>query len=132
VGLIYLDTCLLIYALEDVPALGAQVKDAMAQHPQAQFAVSALVMLECLVAPLRDTNLVLQRYYEEAFAQMEVLPLTEAVFLQAAHLRARFALKTPDALHLACAQHHRCTALWTNDERLASAAHGLAINITAA
>ncbi|MBK9656698.1 MAG: PIN domain-containing protein [Rhodanobacteraceae bacterium] len=46
-----------------------------------------------------------------------------------AHLRARFALKPPDALHLACAQFHGCDELWTNDARLAQAAHGLARNV---
>jgi predicted nucleic acid-binding protein len=51
------------------------------------------------------------------------------MYLQAAQLRARFGLKTPDALHLACAQHHGCDALWTNDGRLAQASHGLAQNI---
>ncbi|MBC7648600.1 MAG: type II toxin-antitoxin system VapC family toxin, partial [Vitreoscilla sp.] len=54
------------------------------------------------------------------------------IFLQAAMLRARFGLKTPDALHLACAQHHGCTALWTNDERLAQAGHGLARSVLTA
>ena len=51
--------------------------------------------------------------------------LPEAVFLQAARARAQFGLKTPDAIHLAAAQHHRCAALWTNDDRLAQAAHGV-------
>ncbi|MBP8803259.1 MAG: PIN domain-containing protein [Pseudoxanthomonas sp.] len=51
--------------------------------------------------------------------------------MQAAHLRAHFGLKTPDALHLAAAQHHRCQALWTNDERLSKAGHGLAVNVLA-
>jgi len=55
--------------------------------------------------------------------------MPEPVYPQAAMLRARFSLKTPDALHLACAQHHRCTPLWTNDNRLAQASHGLAYNI---
>jgi hypothetical protein len=34
-------------------------------------------------------------------------------------------------LHLATAQHHRCDALWTNDDRLLQASHGLARNILA-
>ena len=71
----------------------------------------------------------MQWRYEAGMAQFVQLALNEAVFLQAAQLRARFNLKTPDALHLACAQHHGCTALWTNDDRLAQAAHGLAQNI---
>jgi predicted nucleic acid-binding protein len=59
------------------------------------------------------------------------LDLPEQVYLQAAQLRARFGLKTPDALHLACAQYHRCDALWTNDDRLAQASQGLALRIVA-
>lgn len=55
----------------------------------------------------------------------------EYLRVQAAHLRAHFGLKTPDALHLAAAQHHRCQALWTNDERLSKAGHGLAVNVLA-
>ncbi|MEP7186035.1 MAG: PIN domain-containing protein [Rhodanobacter sp.] len=54
------------------------------------------------------------------------LAMPDPVYLQAAQLRARFALRSPDALHLACAQHHRCEALWTNDDRLHRASHGLA------
>jgi predicted nucleic acid-binding protein len=49
--------------------------------------------------------------------------------LQAAELRGRFGLKTLDALHLSCAQHHGCRALWTNDNGLEQASHGLARNI---
>ena len=52
--------------------------------------------------------------------------------LAAAQLRARFNLRTPDALHLACAQANGCEALWTNDDRLVSASHGLAINVLTA
>jgi predicted nucleic acid-binding protein len=74
-------------------------------------------------------NLVLQRYYEQGLRRLVNLPLPEAVFLQAARARAQFGLKTPDAIHLAAAQHHRCAALWTNDDRLAQAGHGLAVNI---
>lgn len=55
--------------------------------------------------------------------------MPESVYLEAAELRARFGLKTPDALHLACAQYHRCGALWTNDDRLTRASHGLARNV---
>ncbi len=130
-GLIYLDTCLLIYAFERHPLYGERVLKALAAEPADRFAISPLVHFECLVAPMRDGNLVLQRYYEEGLAQFAQLPVTEDVFRQGAMLRARFGLKTPDALHLAAAQHHGCDALWTNDDRLAKAAHGLALNLLA-
>jgi predicted nucleic acid-binding protein len=72
---------------------------------------------------------VLERAYITPFAVFLSLAMPEPVYLQAAQLRARFNLRTPDALHLACAQHHRCAALWTNDDRLAQASHGLARNV---
>lgn len=128
-GLIYLDTCLVIYATELDPVFGERVRAALDAEPAARLAVSPLVKLECLVKPMRDGDLVLQQYYEGALAQLVSLSLPEAVYLQAARLRARFGLRTPDALHLACAQHHRCEALWTNDDRLARAGRGLARNI---
>ena len=71
----------------------------------------------------------LERASSQLFYQSALLPLPDPVYLHAARLRAHFGLRTPDALHLACAQHHGCDALWTNDDRLAQASHGLAFNI---
>ena len=130
-GLIYFDTCLLIYLLESHAVFSASVRQAMMQAPTSRFAILPLVKFECLVAPLRHVDLVLQRSYEALFDRFEMLSLPEPMFLQGARLRARFGLKTPDALHLACAQHHRCEALWTHDERLVEAGHGLVVNILA-
>jgi uncharacterized protein len=128
-GLIYLDTCLLIYSIEKHHVLAQGVRAAMAEKPIENFAISPLVKLECLVKPLRTDDLALQRLYENGLNEFVQLTLPETVFIKAAMLRARFNLKTPDALHLACAQHHGCEALWTNDERLTQAGHGLARNI---
>ena len=47
------------------------------------------------------------------------------MYLMAVRLRAQFNLRTPDALHLACAQAHGCSAIWTNDDRLRAAGHGI-------
>jgi predicted nucleic acid-binding protein len=129
VGLIYLDTCLLVYAFEQHPIFGARTRVALAAEASTRFAISPLVKFECLVGPMRSGNLVLQRYYEKGLEHFIQLPMPEPVFLSGAQLRARFSLKTPDALHLAIAQYHGCTALWTNDNRLQKAAHGLAINV---
>ena len=127
--MIYLDSCLLIYAVERDPTFGERVLAALEAQPAVQFAISPLGKLECLVKPLASGDLVLQRYYESAFSQLVTLPLPEPVYLAGAQLRGRFGLRTPDALHLACAQHHGCVALWTNDVRLAHASHGLAHNV---
>jgi uncharacterized protein len=129
--MIYVDTCLVIYAFEDDPVFGARARAALATQAPDRLAISPLVKFECLVAPMKHGNLVLQRYYEDGLQHFMQLDMPEAVFIQGAQLRARFGLKTPDALHLATAQHHGCDALWTHDERLAQAAHGLAINVLA-
>jgi predicted nucleic acid-binding protein len=128
-GLIYLDTCLVIYLAEGHARWGRPVADAMAQAREARFGVSPLVKCECLVGPIKRGDPVLHGAYIALFEQFAPLDMPEPVYLQAAQHRARFGLKTPDALHLACAQHHGCVALWTNDERLTQASHGLASNI---
>ena len=128
-GLIYLDTCLVIYLVERHATWGQPIEDAIAEAPDARFGLSPLVKCECLVGPIKRGDPVLRRAYDEVFALFASLPMPEAVYLQAAELRARFGVKAPDALHLACAQYHRCDALWTNDDRLAQASFGLARNV---
>jgi uncharacterized protein len=128
-GLIYLDACLLIYLTESHARWAEPAAAAMAQAGEARFAISPLVKCECLIGPIKRGDPVLERAYLALFELLESLPMLDPVFLQAAQLRAHFGLRTPDALHLACAQHHRCDALWTNDDRLAQASHGLARNV---
>ena len=128
-GLIYLDACLVIYLIERHDRWGRPVADAMARAGEARFGISPLVKCECLVGPIKRGDPVLEYAYAELFEFFVSLAMPEQVYLQAAQLRARFALRTPDALHLACAQHHRCEALWTNDDRLVVASHGLARNV---
>jgi len=129
VGLIYLDSCLLIYAVERKALFGERIMERMAEVAENQFAISALVKCECLVVPLRREDLALENLYRETFTRFVSLEMPEPIFLRAAELRARARLRTPDALHLACAEHHRCDAMWTNDDRLSKASQGLARNI---
>jgi uncharacterized protein len=128
-GLTYLDSCVVIYAFEDEGRRGDTVRDLLGADPEREFAISSLVKLECLVAPIRDANAVLESYYEAGLRQFSLLALGDDVFLRAAEIRARFGIRTPDALHLAAAQIHRCDALWTNDGRLATAGRQLAVNV---
>lgn len=128
-GVIYVDTPLVVYAFESQTLFGERVRQAMAEASGERLAISPLVKYECLASPMRSGNLVLQQYYEDGLARFLSLPMPEAVFTRAAQLRGRFGLKMPDAMHLATAQHHGCQALWTNDNRLAAASHGLAVNV---
>ncbi len=101
----------------------------MQARQDAQFAISPLVKAECLTGAFSRGDLPLQAEYEALFGRLRCLDMSEAVFIDAAKLRARFSLRMPDALHLACAQQHACQALWTNDSRLKAAAGALAFQI---
>ncbi len=126
-GLIYLDTCLLLYAVEDDPVHGAAMRRRLAAASGATLVISPLVRMECLVGPMRSGDRALRLRYEQALGMLLLLEMSPAIYDGAAESRSRFGLRTPDALHLACAQHHGCQALWTNDDRLARASHGLAV-----
>ena len=126
-GLIYLDTCVVIYAFENDSVFGTEARQALAMHPATSFAVSPLVKMECLVSPFKQNNSILQNFYERGLSQFFQLDMPEEVFIRAAALRARFGLKSQDALHLATAQYHGCSEFWTNDERLQNAAGHLAV-----
>ena len=129
-GLIYLDSCIVIYLLEPRAAQHNRVRTLVAAERGRRLCISPLVKAECLVGPMRTGDFALQAAYEVFFSTAQTLDMQEPVFVNAARLRARFNLKMPDALHLACAQRHACDALWTNDTRLNAAAGGLARALT--
>lgn len=129
---VYLDTCFIIYLMEETPIFSAAARLYFAEHVESVvFCISPLVRLEVLTQPMRNGNTALVLDYEDFLAAHLLLPMTEAVFDQALRLRARYRLKTPDALHLAAAQCHGCTEIWTNDERLNTAAGMMAVNVLA-
>lgn len=127
--MIYLDSCMVIYAVEDDGPRGTAVRQRLADAGDEVVAISPLVMLECLVGPLQADDLGLHDHYRRAFENFRVLDSGVPEHLRAAELRARHSLRTPDAIHLATAQLSGCRELWTNDNRLAAASHGLARNV---
>lgn len=127
--MIYLDSCLVIYLVEEHVRWGETVAGLLDEKASRGFAVSPLVKCECLVGPIRSGNATLHREYRELFDEFTLLPMPEIVFLRAAELRAHSRIKLPDALHLACAEYDRCDELWTNDDRLTRVSHALARNI---
>lgn len=127
--MIYLDSCIVIYATEDTSARGDAVRQGLAAAGDTRVAISPLVTLECLVGPLRDKNRALHDHYLRALKQFQQLDLEPQHYVRAAELRAQHGIRTPDALHLAAAQMHGCEQLWTNDNRLTAASDGLATAI---
>ncbi|MDI9892557.1 type II toxin-antitoxin system VapC family toxin [Microbacterium sp. IEGM 1404] len=127
--MIYVDSCLVIYAVERDDGVGSRAREALAGSDE-PLATSPLVMLEALVGPMRAGDALPQAQMWNALDRFELLPLDDDDYLRAARLRARHrGLQTADALHLAVAQRAGCTAFWTNDARLAGASGGLAVDV---
>ncbi|MEI6415678.1 MAG: type II toxin-antitoxin system VapC family toxin [Pseudomonadota bacterium] len=128
--MVYLDACLVIYWVEGHSIFAPCIERRALHAAPTPLAISPLVMTEALVMPYRQNHTALIRKYEAFFANSLILPMPEVVFIEAARLRAAHAsLKTPDALHLATAQHQGCTKFWTNDDRLQRVVGSYAVNI---
>ena len=125
----YVDSCLYIYWVEQATPQAEPALHWLLQNADATLCVSALVQLEILVKPMRLLQSDVIIAYETLLATQMWLSIDDTVFDRALDLRARFGLKTPDALHLATAQHHGCDEFWTNDDRLSVAAGQMSCNI---
>jgi uncharacterized protein len=78
--MIYLDSYIVIYLVEKYPAHDALLDTLFRQNLSEGFALSPLVMLECLVYPLKQNNTLLQKRFEEFFQPVITLTLDETVF----------------------------------------------------
>ena len=125
----YVDSCLFIYWVERAAPHAEVALRWLANNADARLHVSPLVRLEVLVKPMRLNQAMHIDAYELLLSRQAWLSIDDAIFAQALDLRSQFSLKTPDALHLATAQHHGCDELWTNDDRLNGAAGAMAVNI---
>jgi len=125
---VYLDSCIAIYLVEEHSSLCAGIEEALA-NLNGIVCYSPLTELECLVLPLRLKRNDLVEKFHRFFELNIQLTMPDTVYREAARLRAEFGLKTSDALHLATARFHDCSELWTNDDRLACVADGVAVNV---
>lgn len=127
----YVDSCLFIYWVEQATPHADAALRWLEQNTRVTLCISPLVRIETLVKPMRLQQTEIIAAYESTLAAQTWLTIDDAVFARALDLRTRFGLKTPDALHLATAQQNGCDELWTNDNRLTSAAGLMAVNIFA-
>jgi predicted nucleic acid-binding protein len=117
---VYVDTSTVIYFIEHIePYYSASLPlwDALDASQQAVVS-SELTLLEVLVKPLRDGNhalVALFRHFLLTTAGLDCIPINRTTLESAAALRAGYSLKTPDAIHAACALDRGCTLFETND-----------------
>jgi uncharacterized protein len=113
---LYLDSCVLIYALDGAEPLRRHTLSQLDRYADADWVISDLVRMECLVGPLRTSDQIRLLAFRSFFSDCTVVPLHPVVMERAAELRAASRLQTADAIHLAAAVHWGCGSLLTNDK----------------
>lgn len=116
-----LDTNVLIYYIEEHPIFLKKIEPLIDKIVQGKATgiTSYVTLLELLVKPLRDGRLdIVDQYKTILTEQLEMVPLDEAVSLKAAQLRAKYGIKTPDAIQLASVIQKKGDVFITNDRGL--------------
>jgi predicted nucleic acid-binding protein len=133
--LYFLDTCIVIYAVEGQPAFQQRALAHIAALEAAghHFLISELVRNECLVVPFGNNDGPLLLEYLRFFQgpNLRTVTLTAAMHERAAMIRGSYyypnpnpnanprRYSLPDAHHLAAAIESGCDRLLTNDDQLA-------------
>lgn len=121
-SLVFWDTNLWIYAMEDHPEFAPKVqkiRERMIER-QDRLCTSALTIGELLAGPYRKGNHELAARYKSVLysAAVEIIAFTAACADHYARLRADGGIAPPDAIQLACAAQARVDLFLTSDRRL--------------
>lgn len=118
---VLIDTSVWIYHFERNSTFGEAAGYVIEQLEAGKFRgiASELTLLELTVKPLQLGRQDAADDYETLlsyFPNLELAPISRAILIEAAALRARHRLRTPDAIQLATAFHSGATLAITNDE----------------
>lgn len=116
-----LDTNVLIYYIEEHPLFLKKVEpliDIIAEG-KATGITSYVTLLELLVKPIKEGRFDLVEQYKTILTDhLEIIPLDEKVAVKAAELRAKYGIRTPDAIQLASVICNNGEVFITNDIKL--------------
>lgn len=132
---VLVDTCIWIYHLERYEHWAEPAGEVLAAIESGRWTGvgSELTLLELLVKPLQLRRQDLADEYElllSHFPNLELLPVSRDVLLDAAALRAQCRLRTPDSIVVATGLQAGATLAITNDEAWRSV-HGIEVCLLA-
>jgi predicted nucleic acid-binding protein len=118
---VLIDTSVWIYHFEQHPQFGAPAGKIIESLEAGKFrgVASELTLLELTVRPLQLGRQDVADDYEvllDHFPNLELEPISREILLEAAGLRARQRLRTPDAIQIATGLLTGATLAVTNDE----------------
>ena len=122
-GAVYFDTNVFIYSVEKVEPQSSALRPIWlaARAGAIEIVSSELVVLETLVKPFRDRDILLENVYRALLfdsRDVRLLPVSVAILERAARIRAETGLKTPDSIHAATALDVRAALFVTNDAQV--------------
>lgn len=122
-GNIYLDTNIFIYFFEENPYYADHIEKLLNKisDQDATIISSTLLLSELLVSPYRTKNKHLIQVYQDLdqiLTNLELISLDKNISQQAALLRAKYKIRTPDAIHLATAITKQANIFITADQKL--------------
>ena len=118
---VYLDTNIIIYALEGFAQFAPQIQPLLEAMDRGEIiaVTSELTLAETLVKPLKEQDHATQQAYRNFLTSapvFQVIPISRKILEDAAQFQASTKLKLPDAIHLATAFQQQCDSFLTNDE----------------
>ena len=120
---IFLDTAPLIYYIEDNNIYVQKLNELFEVKNRCRFVTSVITLSEVLVMPLKERKPELVKQYENILTNAENIDIYEIniqIAKESAQLRAKYQIKTPDAIQLATAQYCAVDYFLTNDLKLKS------------
>jgi predicted nucleic acid-binding protein len=120
-----LDTAPLIYFIEEHPIFLPRIQPFFEALDRGLFRAitSTITLTEVLVHPMRQSQESLAEQYRKILLgarNLTTMPVTAQIAEQAAELRARHNLRTPDAIQLATAIHAKARSFLTNDKEISA------------
>jgi len=121
--IIGLDTMVFIYHFEENQLYSPLTFSIFESLEKGSFngITSTLTLLEILVKPKKENNLLLTERYKllfETFPNLQVKTLNENIADIASTLRAKYNINTPDAIQIATSLEAKADIFITNDETL--------------
>lgn len=134
--LVFLDTAPLIYFIEGHTEYQQKLEKLFALNDEGgfKFITSSVTLLEVLVKPLKDGENKIVEQYKTILtnaAGIDIFEITTAISIKAAGLRAKYNMRTPDALQIATAIEWHADYFLTNDHRLKSVVEIKVITLSA-
>ena len=121
--IIGIDTMVFIYHLEDHPDYShvtERIFEAI-ENGKYHAVTSVVTLLEILIKPKRDRNLSVAKDYKDlllTFPHLKIFDLDVKISDIASDFRAKYGIKTPDAIQIATTIYGGSKSFITNDESL--------------